>query len=43
MDLSVIATVGNQQPYWVCTVYLVMLAVSIINMVSDMDNLHSTV
>jgi MFS transporter, NNP family, nitrate/nitrite transporter len=39
VGLLVIATVGNRQPYWVCAVYLVLLAVAGIGAALYMDNL----
>ncbi len=40
VGLLVIATVGNRQPYWVCAVYLVLLAVAGIGAALYMDNLQ---
>ena len=40
VGLLVIATVGNRQPYWVCAVYLVALAVAGIGAALYMDNLE---
>lgn len=40
VGLLVIATVGNRQPYWVCAVYLVLLAVAAIGAALYMDNLQ---
>ncbi len=40
VGLLVIATVGDQQPYWVCAVYLVLLAVTGIGAARYMDNLQ---
>ena len=40
VGLLVIATVGNRQPYWVCAVYLVLLAVAAIGAALFMDNLQ---
>jgi MFS transporter, NNP family, nitrate/nitrite transporter len=39
VGLLVIATVGNRQPYWVCAVYLVLLAVAGVGAALYMDNL----
>ncbi|OBF28300.1 MFS transporter [Mycobacterium sp. ACS1612] len=40
VGLLVIATLGNRQPYWVCAVYLVALAVAGIGAALYMDNLE---
>jgi len=40
VGLLVIATVGNRQPYWVCAVYLVLLAVAAIGAALYMNNLQ---
>jgi MFS transporter, NNP family, nitrate/nitrite transporter len=40
VGLLVIATVGNRQPYWVCAVYLVLLAIAGIGAALYMDNLQ---
>ncbi|BBX75313.1 NarK/NasA family nitrate transporter [Mycobacterium shinjukuense] len=40
VGLLVIATVGDRQPYWVCAVYLVLLAVAGIGAALYMDNLR---
>ena len=40
VGLLVIATVGNRQPYWVCAVYLVLLAIAAIGAARYMDNLQ---
>jgi MFS transporter, NNP family, nitrate/nitrite transporter len=40
VGLLVIASVGNRQPYWVCAVYLVLLAVAAIGAALYMDNLQ---
>src|ERR1700752_3218661 len=40
VGLIVIATVGNRQPYWVCAVYLVALAIAGIGASLYMDNLE---
>ncbi|GAA1010908.1 nitrate/nitrite transporter [Nocardiopsis tropica] len=40
VGLLVIATVGDRQPYWVCAVYLVLLAVAGIGAALFMDNLQ---
>lgn len=40
VGLLVIATVGDRQPYWVCAVYLVLLAVAGIGAAIYMDNLQ---
>ncbi len=40
VGLLVIATAGNRQPYWVCAVYLVALAVAGIGAALYMDNLE---
>jgi MFS transporter, NNP family, nitrate/nitrite transporter len=40
VGLLVIATVGNRQPYWVCAVYLVLLAIAGIGAAIYMDNLQ---
>src|SRR5262249_43062599 len=43
MGLVVLAVAGHQQPYWVCAVYLVLLAVVAIAAALFMDNLeHGT-
>lgn len=39
VGLAVLATVGNRQPYWVCAIYLVFLAVTGIGAALFMDNL----
>jgi MFS transporter, NNP family, nitrate/nitrite transporter len=39
VGLLVIATVGNRQPYWVCAIYLVLLAVAGVGAALYMDNL----
>lgn len=39
VGLAVLATVGNRQPYWVCAVYLVFLALTGIGAALRMDNL----
>ncbi|MDT5175361.1 MAG: transporter, family, nitrate/nitrite transporter [Mycobacterium sp.] len=39
VGLLVIATVGDRQPYWVCAVYLVLLAVAGVGAALYMDNL----
>jgi MFS transporter, NNP family, nitrate/nitrite transporter len=39
VGLVVIATVGNRQPYWVCAVYLVLLAIAAVGAALYMDNL----
>ena len=39
VGLLVIATVGNRQPYWVCAMYLVLLAIAGIGAALFMDNL----
>ena len=39
IGLLVIATVGDRQPYWVCAVYLVLLAVAGVGAALYMDNL----
>ncbi|OBJ60117.1 nitrate/nitrite transporter [Mycobacterium asiaticum] len=39
VGLLVIATVGDRQPYWVCAVYLLLLAVAGIGAALYMDNL----
>jgi MFS transporter, NNP family, nitrate/nitrite transporter len=39
VGLLVIATAGNRQPYWVCAVYLVLLAIAGIGAALYMDNL----
>ncbi|WP_125078241.1 nitrate/nitrite transporter [Mycobacterium sp. P7213] len=39
VGLAVLATVGNRQPYWVCAIYLVVLAVAAIGAALFMDNL----
>lgn len=39
VGLLVIAVAGNQQPYWVCAVYLVLLAIAGIGAALFMDNL----
>ncbi|GLB86621.1 MFS transporter [Mycobacterium kiyosense] len=40
VGLLVIATAGDRQPYWVCAVYLVLLAVAGIGAAVFMDNLQ---
>ncbi len=40
VGLLVIATVGNRQPYWVCAVYLVLLAITGIGATLVMNNLE---
>ncbi|OBK12396.1 nitrate/nitrite transporter [Mycobacterium asiaticum] len=40
VGLLVIATVGDRQPYWVCAVYLVLLAVAGLGAALCMDNLR---
>ncbi|WP_322858672.1 nitrate/nitrite transporter [Mycobacterium europaeum] len=40
VGLLVIAVAGNRQPYWVCSVYLVLLAVVAIAAARFMDNLE---
>lgn len=40
VGLLVIATVGDRQPYWVCAIYLVLLAVAGIGAAMYMDNLQ---
>lgn len=40
VGLLVIATAGNRAPYWVCAVYLVLLAVAGIGAACFMDNLQ---
>jgi NNP family nitrate/nitrite transporter-like MFS transporter len=40
VGLLAIATVGNRQPYWVCAVYLVLLAIAAIGAALYMDNLQ---
>jgi NNP family nitrate/nitrite transporter-like MFS transporter len=40
VGLLVIATVGDRQPYWVCAVYLVLLAVAGVGAALYMDNLE---
>ena len=40
VGLLVIATAGNRQPYWVCAVYLVLLAIAAIGAALYMDNLQ---
>ncbi|CRZ19063.1 nitrate/nitrite transporter [Mycolicibacterium neworleansense] len=40
VGLLVIATAGNRSPYWVCAVYLVLLAVAAIGAALFMDNLE---
>jgi NNP family nitrate/nitrite transporter-like MFS transporter len=40
VGLLVIATVGNRQPYWVCAVYLALLAIAGIGAAIYMDNLQ---
>ncbi|WP_156661419.1 NarK/NasA family nitrate transporter [Mycobacterium sp. 852002-51163_SCH5372311] len=39
VGLLVIATAGNRQPYWVCAIYLVLLAIAGIGAALYMDNL----
>ncbi|GFG71767.1 nitrate/nitrite transporter [Mycolicibacter senuensis] len=41
IGLGVLATAGNRQPYWVCAVYLVFLAVTGICAALFMDNLDN--
>ncbi|MED5814066.1 nitrate/nitrite transporter [Mycolicibacterium sp. 050232] len=40
VGLLVIATAGNRAPYWVCAIYLVLLAVAAIGAAMFMDNLE---
>jgi NNP family nitrate/nitrite transporter-like MFS transporter len=40
VGLLVIATVGNREPYWVCAIYLVLLAVAAVGAALYMDNLQ---
>src|SRR6516165_1043100 len=40
VGLLVIASVGNRQPYWVCAIYLVLLAIAGIGAALYMDNLQ---
>ncbi len=40
VGLLVIATIGNRQPYWVCAIYLVLLAIAGIGAALYMDNLQ---
>ncbi|OBJ55064.1 NarK/NasA family nitrate transporter [Mycobacterium sp. 1423905.2] len=40
VGLLVIATVGDRQPYWVCAVYLVLLAIAAVGAALYMDNLE---
>ncbi|MGV7807620.1 MFS transporter, partial [Mycobacterium kansasii] len=40
IGLLVIATFGNREPYWVCAVYLVLLALAGIGAALFMDNLQ---
>ncbi|SPM39083.1 Nitrate/nitrite transporter NarK [Mycobacterium numidiamassiliense] len=40
VGLLVIATAGNRQPYWVCAIYLVLLAIAGIGAAIYMDNLQ---
>ena len=40
VGLLVIATLGDRQPYWVCAVYLVLLAIAGIGATLYMDNLQ---
>src|SRR5580692_10675423 len=40
VGLLVIATAGNRQPYWVCAIYLVLLAIAGIGAALFMDNLQ---
>ena len=40
VGLLVIATAGNRQPYWVCAIYLVALAIAGIGAALYMDNLE---
>lgn len=40
VGLFVLATVGHEAPYWVCAVYLVLLAVVGVGAAVFMDNLH---
>jgi NNP family nitrate/nitrite transporter-like MFS transporter len=39
VGLLVIAAAGNRQPYWVCAIYLVLLAVAGVGAAFNMDNL----
>ncbi|WP_420109742.1 MFS transporter, partial [Mycolicibacter arupensis] len=39
VGLAVLATAGNRQPYWVCAIYLVVLAVAALGAALFMDNL----
>jgi NNP family nitrate/nitrite transporter-like MFS transporter len=43
IGLVVLATAGNQEPYWVCAVYLVLLAVVGVGAALFMDNLDQVV
>ena len=40
VGLFVLATVGHEAPYWVCAIYLVLLAVAGVGAALFMDNLH---
>lgn len=40
VGLLVIATAGNRQPYWVCAIYLVLLAIAGVGAAIYMDNLQ---
>jgi MFS transporter, NNP family, nitrate/nitrite transporter len=40
VGLLVIATAGNRQPYWVCAIYLLLLAIAGIGAALFMDNLQ---
>ncbi|ORV54085.1 MFS transporter [Mycolicibacter engbaekii] len=39
VGLGVLATAGNREPYWVCAIYLVVLAVAAVGAALFMDNL----
>jgi len=41
VGLLVIATAGNRQPYWICAIYLVALAIAGIGAALFMDNLEA--
>ncbi|HEU0191315.1 MAG TPA: nitrate/nitrite transporter [Mycobacterium sp.] len=43
VGLLVLSTAGNRQPYWVCAVYLVLLAIVGVGAALRMDNLDHTI
>ena len=40
VGLFVFATVGHEEPYWICAIYLVLLAIVGVGAAMFMDNLH---